>query len=214
MLAGTKACPAVFPFAYYNTPTTLLQCASSGSCPPPGASGGLYNIPLMDRGNVTGCTTTSCPQAFPVPAAAMGGAPVSCLTTRSQCSDVAGNYVFALFAAGPAGSGGLPTAVLERCIPNSAGLSTCDGMTGYTGLELFNSLGSLVGCTTTAVTACPAQFPFAFYEAAGALSSCRANSTGTRAAATGNAFPTPIFDDKVGAECINLSMQLVFMLVW
>jgi hypothetical protein len=152
----------------------------------------------MDQGNITGCTTTSCPEAFPVSAAAVDGLPVTCLSTRSQCSDVSGNYVFALFKAGTPSAGGLPTSVLDRCIPNPAGLSTCDGMTGYTGLELYNSLGALVGCTTTGVTACPPQFPFAFYDAAGALNSCRANITGSCGAATGNAFPTPIFDDKVG----------------
>jgi hypothetical protein len=197
LLQGTKACPSVFPFAYYSTPSTLAQCASSGSCPPSGSPAGLYSIRLMDQGIVTGCTTTSCPEAFPVAAAANNDPPVTCLSTRSQCSDVPGNYVFALFKAGTPSAGGLPTAVLDRCIPNPAGLSTCDGVTGYTGLELYNSLGALVGCTTTAVTACPPQFPFAFYDAQGALNSCRANITGICAAATGNAFPTPIFDDKV-----------------
>ncbi|KAF6252817.1 hypothetical protein COO60DRAFT_496602 [Scenedesmus sp. NREL 46B-D3] len=151
----------------------------------------------MDRGNVTGCSSTACPEAFPVPAAAAGGSPVTCLSTRSQCSDVAGNYVFALFKAGPPSTaGGLPTAVLDRCVPSPAGLTTCNRMSDYMGLELFNSLGALVGCTTADVTACPQQFPFAFYNGAGALTSCRANITGTCAAATGSVFPTPLFDDK------------------
>jgi hypothetical protein len=152
----------------------------------------------MDQGAVTGCGTGSCPDAFPVPAAAAGGSPVTCLTTRSRCSSVSGNFVFSLFRAGPpAVLGGTPTPTLERCIPSPAGITTCSSITDYTGLELYNSLGALVGCTTSSVTTCPTQFPIALYNAAGGLVSCRANLTGSCGAATGNQFPTQIFDDRV-----------------
>jgi hypothetical protein len=152
----------------------------------------------MDQGNVSGCGTTSCPEAFSVPVAALGGTPVSCLTTRSQCSDVSGNYGFALFKAGTPSSGSPATAVLDKCITGPVGLTKCDNMLSYTGLELFNSLGALVGCTTTDVAACLPPFPFSLYDATGVLSACRANITGTCAAATGNAYPTPMYDDQVG----------------
>jgi hypothetical protein len=197
LLAGTMLCPSVFSFAYYSAPATLARCASSGAC---AASGVQYTIPLMDQGAVTGCGTGSCPDAFPVPAAAAGGAPVTCLTTRSQCASVSGNFVFSLFRSGPpAAAGSLPMPVLERCIPSPAGITTCSSITGYTGLELHNSLGALVGCTTINVTTCPRQFPFSLYDAAGGLVSCRANITGSCGAATGNQFPTQIFDDRVRA---------------
>jgi hypothetical protein len=189
------ACPSVFSFAYYSAPSTLARCAFSGACP---VSGGQYTIPLMDQGAVTGCGTGSCPDAFLVPAAAAGGSPVTCLTTRSRCSSVSGNFVFSLFRAGPpAVLGGIPTPTLERCIPSPAGITTCSSITYYTGLELYNSLGALVGCTTSSVTTCPTQFPIALYNAAGGLISCRANLTGSCGAATGKQFPTQIFDDRV-----------------
>jgi hypothetical protein len=204
LLAGTTTCPSVFSFAYYSAPSTLARCASSGACP---VSGGQYTIPLMDQGAVTGCGTGSCPDAFPVPAAAAGGSPVTCLTTRSRCSSVSGNFVFSLFRAGPpATPGGLPTPLLERCIPSPAGITTCSSITDYTGLELYNSLGALVGCTTTSVTTCPMQFPIALYNAAGGLVSCRANITGTCGAATGNQFPTQIIDDRV-SNALGTSTQ-------
>jgi hypothetical protein len=77
---------------------------------------------------------------------------MGCLSLRSQCGTSApAGYQFALYDG----------STLALCIQDPAvfGASSCDDVMFFEGIELYDSDGTWLGCTTAETTGCPVAFP-------------------------------------------------------
>jgi hypothetical protein len=151
---STTACPGLA--LMISSGNEVLHCVQGlTDCSTTIDASGTKAIPVLDRGSLVGCGLGLCPDAFPV--TVLEGQDLEfdpalgCMSQRSQCSEAPTGYRFSLVAGEE----------LQLCIhtPADSGSVDCSGVTWFDGLELLDSSGSWVGCTTAETAQCPARFP-------------------------------------------------------